>query len=909
MFASHFSHSASHRVRSALYGWLASTALFHGAVFAAEGKSLTEIAPLAFSGAEQSGAQVQFAFDLGTQRRNWTHNRWSVMPFPAEVDLSAYNGLRLQVSTDKPRRDVGVYVAIREADGTWYAHSWACELTQASNEATVRFADFAQPFYSNPPEGGFKDENDRLDLDKITGVAIGVINPLGVGEVNFNLEALSFVKMDEEKATAVTVEVTGELLDVNGTTSVPPGTFGSFNLKSIPTGEEPFMMINGERLPVVDRKVTYQGQEYTLDKRNRVRIKMPGEKKAKRFTATIPSIPRAEKFRSGSTRKIHFQLNGGAEVGSEKIPMRINSYGDRTQPPVRVADANWKQTMATLAKNVAAKAESSEGPVIVEFWNEPYLNWANDNRKGFNPAHYDVSKATEGGPVQIRHDGAVAPHLKWTRDRSKLPWDWTRKGNQEFRRGRAENGGVTMGSWARKYQTPRHVWYQQVENENPPDSVKDGETYTAKNGKTYTAFTPWTIYDETQFTFWSGKGMSKMYDEPLVEFARAAKEQAGEKVIIIAGWGNRPSEDHWAGFHQLYKPTIDASWKYIDGINDHDYGGSPLRMPANYEVVNAYSETVYGKSLTFWNTEAASNMDPQAHGGAEQRSADAMKFQWVSRKIAQSLDSIPDKIRNISHFGLGGGFWSDGGEGVAFDLMRELRGRLVYAHSPQQDVYVVASIDGTDALAPRGELGDQQVMTVLVLNDALKARQINLSIQAPAGASFAAKGRVRAASYDWSSGKPVIEEQEISTDGQEAKLSLELASRAPLVVNLALAKPIDPQAAATLKQEQFLHNAILHEVHAGAPAKAMIAIPSAASVKKASLRLVVERLADGEGQVLINGKALALPGAPTAEGSPLILEMPLDPSLLKAENEVIFQVTDPARAGYLLGMASIDTLR
>ncbi len=875
-----------------------------------QAKHLTDIAPLAFQGAEVSGTTAAFSFDMGTKRRNWTHNRWSVMSFPNAVDLRAFNGVTLKVSTDQPRRDVGVFLAVREADGTWYAHSWACELTQTSNMATVRFADFAPPHYSNPPGGGFKDENDRLDLDAINGVAIGVINPLGVGEVSFTLESLSFVIAGEDiKAAPITVKVTGELLDVNGTTTVPPGVFGSFNLKSIPTGEPPFMMIKGERLPIVDRKITYQGKEYPLDKRNRVRIKVPGEKKARRFTATVPSTPRAELFRSGSTRKIHFHLTHNPELGSDTIPLRINSFGDRTQPPVRVADPNWKQTMATMASNVATVAERGSGPVIVEFWNEPYLNWANDNRKAFNPGHYDTSKAAEGGPVHIRHDGQEVPHLKWTRNRAALPWDWTRKGNQEFRRGRTENGQVTMGSWARKYQTPRHVWYQQVADQNPPDSVKDGDTYTAKNGKTYTAFTPWTIYDETQFTFWSGKGMGKLYDEPLVEFARAAKEKAGEDVIIIAGWGNRPSEDHWAGFHQLYKPTIDASWKYIDGINDHDYGGSPLRMPANYEVVNAYSKTVYGKPLTFWNTEAASNMDPQAHGGAEQRSADAMKFQWVSRKIAQSLDTMPDKIRNISHFGIGGGFWSDGGEGVAFDMMRELRGRLVYVESPREDVYVVAAIDGTDPLAPRGKLGDQQVMTVLVLNDSLDAETMNLNIEAPTGATFAKTGRLRVARYNWNTGKPEIDEQTLKTDGQQAEVRLVAESRGPVVVNIPLETPIDPAAPAEVRHEQFLHTAVLEEVHAENPAQATIAIPSAGAVKKARLRLVVERLAEGEGQVVINGTTLALPGRPTAEGTPLILEMPIDPSLLKDKNEVIFQVTDPARAGYLLGMASIDTIR
>lgn len=868
-------------------------------------KALKDYGALEFSGAETQDEKVSFLFDMGTKRSNWTKNKWSVMNFAQVADLSAYDGITLKVSTDQPRRDVGVYVAIREADKTWYAHAWACELTQNSNEATIRFADFATPAYSNPPQGGFKDENDRLDVDKIDGIAIGVINPLGVGEVSFTLEALRFTGTPKTSAEPVKIDITGEFLDVNGTTMIAPGTFGSFNLKSIPTGGQSFIKINEQTIPVVNRKFTYEGQEYTLDRRNRVRIKMPGQKKPKRFTATVPSMLRAEKFRMGSDRTIQYGMTNGIRPGTAAIPMMINSYGDRTQPPIRLS-ANWKEQMEQMAKNAANAA--SKAQVYVEFWNEPYLNWANDNRKGFNPANYDISKAKEGGPVHIKHDGAVVPHLKWTKKQDVLPWDWNRYGKQEFRRGRDEKGRVTMGSWARPYQTQRHVWAQKVKDENPPDNVKDGETYTGGNGKTYTAFTPWTIYDETQFTYWSGKGMSKLYDEPLVAFAKSAKEKAGDKVTIIAGWGNRPSEDHWAGFFQLYKPTIDASWQYIDGINDHDYGGSPIRMPANYEVVNAYSVNTYRNPLTFWNTETASNMDPQAHGGEIQMSGDAMKFQWVTRKVAQALDAVPDKIRNFSHFGLGGGFWSDGGEGKAFDMMRELRGRLLYADKQAGDVYVVAGIDGTDPIAPRGELGDKHVFTAMIINDHLLPREAEISINAPAGASFAESGRVRVASYDWASGKPDIKETSIATDGKTATLALTLESRAPVVVNIPLTNKIDPATPATVKQVQHLHKAVLHEVTAEAPATAEIEVPEASKAKRATLRLVVERLAAGEGQVVINGKTIALPATPTPEGNPLIVRIPLDTSILKSKNTVSFEVTDANRAGFLLGMASIDTI-
>ena len=414
--------------------------------------------------------------------------------------------------------------------------------------------------------------------------------------------------------------------------------------------------------------------------------------------------------------------------------MMVNAVGDRTQPSPRLTMANWREVMQQGGAKFGEAAKDAEYPVYLEFWNEPYLNWANDNRKNFEPQYYDVSRATEGGEVHIKHDGEVAPHLRWTKDRSKLPWDWTRLGDQEFRRGRTADGKLSVSHWARLYQTPRHVWYEQIKAANPPDDVADGETYVAANGTEYTAFTPWTIYDETQVSYWSGKGMRKFYDEPLVEYAQAAKAIGGDNLVLIAGWGNRASENHWKGFYNLYQPTIDDAWQLIDGICDHDYGGSPLTMPTNYEVQNAYAVSTYGKSLDFYNTETASNMDPQAHGGEVITSGDALKFQWMSRKVAHHLALVPDKGKKLAHFGLGGGFWSDGGEGVAMDMLRHLRGRLIYIRHDDPMLFAIASIDGTDSHAPRSD--DQQVMTVMLLNDRLVERPVSLTINAPTGASF-----------------------------------------------------------------------------------------------------------------------------------------------------------------------------
>ena len=396
--------------------------------------------------------------------------------------------------------------------------------------------------------------------------------------------------------------------------------------------------------------------------------------------------------------------------------------------------------------------------------------------------------------------------------------------------------------------------------------------------------------------------MLKFYIDPLQAYAAAAKKAGGDKAVVIAGWGNRASENRWLGFYNLYKPTIDAAWPHIDGLCDHDYGGSPLKMPANYEVLNAYTVATYAKSMQFFNTETASNMDPQAHSGTVQTSGDAMKFQWVSRKIAHTLATVPDKCQALAHFGVGGGFWSDNGEGMAMDLMRNVRGRMLAVENPDPHLYVIASIDGTDERAPRAD--GAQVLSVLALNDRLYDREVTLTIHAPAGARLAKIGRVKTSHLNWQTGLPEMQESTIQTDGSTATLTVTMTSRAPLAIYLPLEQGIEPDASATVMRKQFIIPAILQEIHGNNFIKENVEIEPGGVA--AELRLVVERLAAGEGQVAINGTVIKLPAVPTAENSPEIIRVPIPHDALKETNKIIISATDAHRAGFLVGMASLD---
>ena len=87
-------------------------------------------------------------------------------------------------------------------------------------------------------------------LRQVTAIAIGVVNPLGI-DVSFTVKDIAFGHSGATSAADVNIDINGQLLSVNGTTTLPPGVFGSFNLKAIPTGEQPYFEWKGEKIPVV----------------------------------------------------------------------------------------------------------------------------------------------------------------------------------------------------------------------------------------------------------------------------------------------------------------------------------------------------------------------------------------------------------------------------------------------------------------------------------------------------------------------------------------------------------------------------------------------------------------------------------------------------------------------------------
>jgi hypothetical protein len=217
-------------------------------------------------------------------------------------------------------------------------------------------------------------------------------------------------------------------------------------------------------------------------------------------------------------------------------------------------------------------------------------------------------------------------------------------------------------------------------------------------------------------------------------------------------------------------------------------------------------------------------------------------------------------------------------------------------------IYAVAAVDGADPLNPRpADMPQRPELVVAVMNDHPTARRVSLRLAPPVNHEF------RGALVKRSDTAAKITEERLPGSRQALNYSVELAPRGMAVVTMRLlALPAAVRPVKPVRRTQHFSGAILQTVTVAKPVETPIKIPERDRKrgKRAWLRIVVERLAAGEGTVKVNGKSYALPPAPTAENTPAIVQFAIDPAVLKEDNAVSFHAAD-GHAGYLLGMASV----
>jgi hypothetical protein len=294
---------------------------------------------------------LRLDLDMGTERQNWNHARIAVQPFATPQDWRNFDGVRLAITTTEPRADAAVSFWVGEADGSWYYVKSAVPLTYPNAEVVLWFDDFAEAEWVAP--GNHMDEDYTLDLAGIGGMGVGVVNPLGVGRVNFTVTAIELVKRTPVVRSPAQLTVTGKLLSVNGHDRVPAGIFGGY--------------------------AGYLPQDVR-----------PGCQRDLAVKFSAPPGPRTEEF-------------------------YIQCFGDRYQTPTLLTDPNWHAGLAKAGSNIASRVLTNGFPMHFEFWNEPYLNWAERSRVALKSKYYVTTNITAGSPVTSL-TGHVIPHFKWVDD-------------------------------------------------------------------------------------------------------------------------------------------------------------------------------------------------------------------------------------------------------------------------------------------------------------------------------------------------------------------------------------------------------------------------------------------------------------------------------------------------------------
>ncbi|MFP4055403.1 MAG: hypothetical protein ACLF0G_00865 [Candidatus Brocadiia bacterium] len=719
---------------------------------------------------------VRMSFDMGTERVNWNHARTSVLAFPEPRDLSAFHGIRLRVDAEAPRHDAAVTVWLREADGSWYHVRSAVPLADERNERVLLFEDFTEAEWVAPTN--HMDEDYVLDTRSISHLAVGVINPLGVGRVAFTLEALEFVQCATAPWPPARAAVTGRTLAVNGHEIVPPGIFGTY----------------------------------------------PGE------------VPVA--WRPGCRRALGGPQGPRQVEEGRSEAFLIDCWFDRFTPALILTDARWKEKLGQWATRYAQRARELGLRGHLEFWNEPYLNWARGkDARNYRVRYFDVDKARDGGPVTIEATGERFPLFRWKK---------TEKG--------------------------------------------------------------WRVYDPTQFTYWSGRGNGELYNR-MAEVVAHTVKAANPEVQMIAGWGFRWNEDHWAAWDLLYRPTIDRLAPNLDGVHEHHYQGDTTGMNGTYEVLVAYAKTRHGKWLYAYNTETGDLIDVPARGHVDtpEKARAARIYRKNTYNLRDMIYSVlqsPDKLRSRTVLVYGEDAPTEEKKPwrVAYTLLRNLRGRLLETRCDDPRLWCVASLDGTDprAMPPDGATA----LVVVLFNDHRRPRDVELQITAPAGTTFR-DGTVERTVLDRSSFDLRLVVEPVEAAGARKEFAVTLPGRSAWKVSLPLAG--EPPSVAEVRRRQFFAPRILAEVSRGEEVATEVKLDRSVlrAARRAWLRLVVEGLAPGEGTVHVGDKALALPKAYTADNVTRIVELPVATEALAETVPLVFRVKEGNFAGYRVDMASI----
>jgi hypothetical protein len=249
---------------------------------------------------------------------------------------------------------------------------------------------------------------------------------------------------------------------------------------------------------------------------------------------------------------------------------------------------------------------------------------------------------------------------------------------------------------------------------------------------------------------------------------------------------------------------------------------------------------------------------------------------YLLRDVIHLLSRCPDKAyTRAAHHP-----HENGGDIIAFQMLKPLRGRLLETSSSAQDLWSVASLDG-------------KRLVVAVFNDRRESRPIALAIQAPAGRRLVAAQRLghRTTSRTKADGdsEEILAFQQdplAIAPGASWQGQIEVGGTAAAVIVFTLDGDVGklPVGAWT----QHVSADVLLTATPGTPAATTIAIPTAGAATDARLRVVLSAPA-AQVRCSLNGAPLALP----ADGA-WIIDVPIGTGRLAATNTLHFTTAGDA---------------
>lgn len=635
-------------------------------------------------------------------------------------------------------------------------------------------------------------------------------------------------------AAPVTITLSGEALSFNETTEVPRGLFGV------------------HATPLNDERVADWGIE--LD---RIITRTPNGKN------TVIAGLKTETGKDGKPR------TSGHPAALTTV---VECLWDRFQPAVRITRKDWKEFLTQLGTDYGTHALTTGQTHWIEFWNEPYLNWATLPGVNYHEAFYETGNIAPGQPMRLRTTGEEIPHLVWDRQRffalqkanrfpdyfasSFIPPDGQPGDTVQLRQGR---GSLTLHDDA--------------------EATLIGPRILSRQ---------WIGRDTTQKFYWSGQVNLRFYLDMVVPFAEALKT-ANPDVRFAAGWGFNFFNENWACWENLIRPTIDAAHPWIDALHEHHYGGDTRLVAASYEVAHAYALAKYNKRLAFWNTEAGGHLDPEQPGNARPanegdpvtRARAAMTY--FLRDVVHLLAFTPDKaLTRAAHEAD-----RNGGDEFAFKLLKSFRGTLLHTASSSPRIWNAAALQGDR-------------ITLVLFNDETTPAEPRLELTPPKGTRLASLLRREVVAGTAAAPLELRETPIPLSDGLPATPLAPVPGKSAVVFVAALDSA--PASPAQVRRLQFTPASpdVLLRATADSPAQLTIRIPAEAPrPRSAQLRLVLSSHPDST-TITLNGTTLQL-----RPGTSWIVDHPIDPRLLRTENEL--RITPPGGQNLLVATASILT--